>query len=62
VAPIPSTREERQANELGVALQHIETRVNLLLLASDDAHRVRIMKAMTELELIEWNPVIRSID
>jgi hypothetical protein len=34
---------------LFVALEHIEARGSLLLLATDHGHRVRIMKAMTEL-------------
>ena len=45
-----------------VALEHIKTRGNLLLLASNHAHRVRIMKSMTELDLAEWNAVIKKYE
>jgi len=45
-----------------VALEHIEARGNLLLLSTDHAHRVRIMKAMTELELVEWNEVFKKYE
>jgi hypothetical protein len=47
---------------LFVALEHIEARGNLLLLATDHAHRVQIMKAMTELELVEWNSAIKKYE
>jgi hypothetical protein len=47
---------------LFVALEHIAVRGNLLLLATDHAHRVQIMKAMTELELVEWNAAIRKYE
>ena len=44
---------ERQATlePLLAALEHIAVRGNLLLLVTDHAHRARIMKTMTELEL-----------
>jgi hypothetical protein len=55
---------DRQATlePLFVALEHIEASGSLLLLATDHAHRVRIMKAMTELELVEWNEVIKKYE
>jgi hypothetical protein len=45
--------KEKQATlePLLAALEHIAVKGNLLLLASDHAHRARIMKAMTELQL-----------
>ena len=45
-----------------MALEHIEARGNLLLLATDHAHRVQIMMAMTELELVEWNAAIKEYE
>jgi len=55
---------DRQATlePLFVALEHIEARGNLLLLATDHAHRVQIMKAMTELELVEWNAAFKKYE
>jgi predicted transcriptional regulator len=55
---------ERQATlePLLAALEHIAVRGNLLLLVTDHAHRARIMKAMTELELVEWNTGIRKYE
>jgi hypothetical protein len=44
------------------ALEHIAVKGSLLLLATDRAHRVRIMKAMTELELVEWNAAIKKYE
>ena len=40
--------------------EHIEARGNLLLLATDHAHRVQIMKAMTEIEIELVNGMQRS--
>jgi len=56
--------KERQATlePLLAALEHIAVKGNLLLLAPDHEHRVRIMKAMTELELVEWNAAIRKYE
>jgi len=45
-----------------VALEHIEAWGSLLLLVTDHAHRVRIMKAMTELRLVEWNAGIKKYE
>jgi hypothetical protein len=45
-----------------IALEHIEAQGSLLLLSTDHAHRVRIMKAMTELELVEWNALIKKYE
>ena len=53
---------QRNLEPLLVALEHIEARGNLLLLATDHAHRVRIMKSMTELKLVEWNAVIKKYE
>jgi hypothetical protein len=54
------TDTQTSLEPLLVALEHIEARGNLLLLSTDHAHRVQIMKAMTELELVEWNAVIKK--
>jgi hypothetical protein len=42
------------------ALEQIEARGNLLSLANDHAHRVQIMKMMTELGLVQWNTEIKT--
>jgi len=44
------------------ALEQIEARGNLLLLANDHAHRVQIMKMMTELGLVQWNTEIKTYE
>ena len=44
---------------LFVALEHIEARGSLLLFAPDHAQRVRLMKAMTETELVVWNAMVK---
>jgi hypothetical protein len=56
------TDTQTSLEPLLVALEHIEARGNLLLLSTDHAHRVRIMKAMTELELVEWNAAIKKYE
>jgi len=38
-----------------VALEHIETQGSLMVFAPDHGQRVRLMKLMTELELVAWN-------
>ena len=55
---------ERQATlePLLAALEHIAVRGNLLLLVTDHAHRARIMKTMTELELVDWNAAIKKYE
>jgi predicted transcriptional regulator len=45
-----------------VALEQIEAKGNLLLLANDHSHRVQIMKMMTELGLVEWNAEIKTYE
>jgi hypothetical protein len=45
-----------------VALEHIETRGSLLLFASDHAQRVRLMKMMTEIELVAWNAMAKRYE
>jgi hypothetical protein len=56
--------KERQATlePLLAALEHIAVKGSLLLLANDHAYRARIMKAMTELHLVEWNAAIRKYE
>jgi hypothetical protein len=59
-------REKRDkqplAEPLFVALEHIEAQGSLLLFAPDHAQRVRLMKAMTEIELVVWNPVVKKYE
>ena len=45
-----------------VALEHIEARGSLLLLAPDHAWRIRLMKRMTEFELVAWNAVAKKYE
>jgi hypothetical protein len=45
---------------LFVALEHIEARGSLLFFAPDHAQRVRLMKAMTETELVVWNAMVKK--
>jgi len=45
-----------------VALEHIEARGSLLLFAPDHARRVRLMKLMTEIELVTWNAVVKKYE
>ena len=44
------------------ALEHIEARGTLLLLAPDHAWRVRLMKLMTEFELVAWNATAKKYE
>jgi hypothetical protein len=66
MSPSDAIRENRDRQAtlelLFAALEHIEARGNLLLLSTDHGHRVRIMNAMTELELVEWNSAIRKYE
>jgi hypothetical protein len=57
-----NTDTQATLEPLLAALEHIAVKGSLLLLAPDHAHRVRIMKAMTELELVEWNAGIRKYE
>ena len=45
-----------------IALEHIEARGSLLLLAPDHAWRIRLMKRMTEFELVAWNAVAKKYE
>ena len=45
-----------------VALEHIEARGSLLLLAPDHAQRVRLMKRMTEFKLVAWNAAAKKYE
>jgi hypothetical protein len=57
--PSGAMRETRDAQTslepILVALEHIETRGSLLSFTHDHAQRVRLMKVMTEIELVSWN-------
>jgi hypothetical protein len=60
---IVENRERQETLEpLLAALEHIAVKGSLLLLAPDHEHRVRIMKAMAELELVEWNAGTRKYE
>jgi hypothetical protein len=51
-----ATRDTQTSLEpILVALEHIETRGSLLSFTHDHAQRVRLMKVMTEIELVSWN-------
>jgi hypothetical protein len=43
-----------------VALEHIEAFGSLLAFTHDHPRRVRLMKVMTEIELVAWNAVTRA--
>jgi hypothetical protein len=45
-----------------VALEHIEVRGSLLSFTHDHAQRVRLMKVMTEIELVAWNAVAKKYE
>lgn len=63
MAAADARRENTQTLEpLLDALEQIEARGNLLLLTNDHAHRVQIMKRMTELGLVEWNAEIKTYE
>jgi hypothetical protein len=44
------------------ALEHIAVRGSLLMLTPEHAHRVSVMKTMTELELVSWNPMSKRYE
>jgi hypothetical protein len=44
------------------ALNHIELRGSLLSFAGDHVERVRLMKLMTEIELVAWNAVAKKYE
>ena len=45
-----------------VALEHIEARGSLLSFTHDHAQRVRLMKVMTEIELLAWNAMTKKYE
>jgi hypothetical protein len=45
-----------------VALEHIETHGSLLSFTPDHAQRVRLMKRMTEIELVAWNALAKRYE
>jgi hypothetical protein len=45
-----------------VALEHIETHGSLLSFTPDHAQRVRLMKRMTEIELVAWNAAAKRYE
>jgi hypothetical protein len=56
-------RERRDSLEpILVALEHIEARGSLLTFTHDHSQRARLMKAMTELELVIWNVVSKEYE
>jgi hypothetical protein len=60
--PTPDAmRETRNSLEpILVAFEHIEARGSLLAFTHDHSQRVRLMKVMTEIELVAWNAVGKS--
>ena len=60
---IRDTRDTQPSLEpILVALEHIEARGSLLLFAPDHAQRVRLMKVMTEIELVAWNAMAKKYE
>jgi hypothetical protein len=45
-----------------MALEHIETHGSLLSFTRDHAQRVRLMKRMTEIELVAWNAMAKRYE
>jgi hypothetical protein len=45
-----------------LALEHIEARGSLLAFTHDHSQRVRLMKVMTEIELVAWNTVSKKYE
>jgi hypothetical protein len=45
-----------------VALEHIEAFGSLLAFTHDHSRRVRLMKVMTEIELVAWNAVSKKYE
>ena len=45
-----------------VALEYIEARGSLISFTHDHAQRVRLMKAMTEIDLVAWNAVTKKYE
>ena len=62
--PTPDVmREPRDSLEpILVALEHIEARGSLLAFTHDHSQRVRLMKVMTEIELVAWNVVSKKYE
>jgi hypothetical protein len=45
-----------------LTLEHIEARGSLLAFTHDHSQRVRLMKVMTEIELVAWNAVSKKYE
>jgi hypothetical protein len=64
--PTKATRERDDSQTtlelILVALEHIEAHGSLLLLEPDHAWRVRLMRRMTEFELVVWNAVAKKYE
>jgi hypothetical protein len=57
------TRETRDSIEaILLALEHIEGRGCLLTFTHDHSQRSRLMKGMTELDLVMWNVVSKKYE
>ena len=55
-------RSDTALEPILVALEHIEAQGSLLLFAPDHAQRVRLMKVMTEIELVAWNAMAKKYE
>jgi hypothetical protein len=61
--PLRETRDPQTSLEpILLALEHIEARGSLLAFAHDHSQRVRLMKVMTEIELVAWNAVSKKYE
>jgi hypothetical protein len=60
---IRETRDAQTSLEpILLALEHIEARGSLLSFTHDHAQRVRLMKVMTEIEVVAWNAVAKKYE
>jgi hypothetical protein len=60
---IRETRDTQTSLEpILLALEHIEARGSLLAFTHDHSQRVRLMKVMTEIELVAWNAVSKKYE
>jgi hypothetical protein len=60
---IRETRDAQKSLEpILVALEHIEARGSLLSFTHDHAQRVRLMKVMTEIELVAWSALAKKYE
>jgi hypothetical protein len=55
-------RSDTSLEPILVALEHIEAQGSLLLFAPDHERRARLMKLMTEIELVAWNTVAKKYE